>query len=62
MVLRMSNEHADPSANTEAFRAFVRAADDVAPAAPSRTPLIVAGVSVAALIVLIVVVALVLAR
>jgi hypothetical protein len=58
----MSEEHADPSANTEAFRAFARAGDDVPPAARSRTPLVVAGVAVAALILLIVVVAVLLAR
>ena len=42
MVLRMSDNHVDPSGNTEAFRAFTQNTPQE-PAA-SRTPLIVAGV------------------
>jgi hypothetical protein len=43
MVLRMSDNHVDPSGNTEAFRAFTQNAPQE-PAAPTRTPMIVAAV------------------
>jgi hypothetical protein len=41
MVARMSDNSVDPSGNTEAFRAFTNSAAEP-PAAPSRTPLIIA--------------------
>ena len=44
MVLRMSDNHVDPSGNTEAFRAFTQKTPEEA-AVPSKTPLIVAGVA-----------------
>lgn len=43
MVLRMSDNHVDPSGNTEAFRAFTQNPAPEAPAA-SKTPLIIGGV------------------
>jgi hypothetical protein len=43
MVVRMSDNHVDPSGNTEAFRAFTQNAPEEV-AATSKTPLIVAGV------------------
>ncbi len=41
MVVRMSDNHVDPSGNTEAFRAFTQTPQP--PPAKSRTPLIVGG-------------------
>ena len=41
MVLRMSDNHVDPSGNTEAFRAFTQ--NPPQEPAASKTPLIVAG-------------------
>lgn len=37
-----SDNHVDPSGNTEAFRAFTQSAPPE-PAAPSKTPLVIAG-------------------
>jgi hypothetical protein len=50
MVLRMSDNRADPSSNTEAFRAFTETPAPEAPAA-SRTPLIVGGIVVAVVLI-----------
>ena len=50
MVVRMSDNHVDPSGNTEAFRAFTEHATPE-PAPSSRTPMIVAGVLVAVVLV-----------
>ena len=49
MVDRMSDNSVDPSGNTEAFRAFTQATPQEQPA-PSKTPLIVGGVLVAAVL------------
>ncbi len=49
----MSDNSADPSGNTEAFRAFSHAPEE--PPAASKTPLIVGGAVVAALLVALVV-------
>jgi hypothetical protein len=49
----MSDEYADPSGNTQAFRAFVERGDP-APAR-SRLPIILGAAGVAALIILLVV-------
>ncbi|MGS2613595.1 hypothetical protein ACVCAH_03545 [Micromonospora sp. LZ34] len=37
----MPENYTDPSGNTEAFRAFANTPEAEAPAAPSRTPLLV---------------------
>ena len=50
MVLRMSDNHVDPSGNTEAFRAFTESTSPEPPAS-SRTPLIVGGVVVAVVLI-----------
>jgi hypothetical protein len=50
MVVRMSDNHVDPSGNTEAFRAFTHNTPPE-PATTSRTPLIVGGVIVLLVIV-----------
>jgi hypothetical protein len=42
MVVRMSDNHVDPSGNTEAFRAFTQSPQP--PPVKSRTPLIIGGV------------------
>jgi len=49
MVLAMSDNNVDPSGNTEAFRAFTQSPQPEAPA--SKTPLIVAGVVVAVVVI-----------
>ena len=49
MVDRMSDNSVDPSGNTEAFRAFTQATPQEQPA-PSKTPLLVGGVVVAAVL------------
>jgi hypothetical protein len=49
MVLRMSDNHVDPSGNTEAFRAFTQNAPQEQ--AASRTPLIVGGVIAVAIVI-----------
>jgi hypothetical protein len=56
MVLRMSDNSADPSGNTEAFRAFSQSTPQEPATTPSRTPLIigVAAVVVVILVVLII--------
>jgi hypothetical protein len=54
MVVRMSDNSVDPSGNTEAFRAFQTAPAEKA-AAPSKTPLIVAGAVVAVVLIAVVV-------
>jgi hypothetical protein len=58
----MSEERVDPSSNTQAFRAFMEAGEEMQSQERSRTPLIAAGIAVMALIALIVVLALLLAR
>ena len=50
MVLPMSDNHVDPSGNTEAFRAFTKNTPEE-PAA-SKNPLIIAGVVGAVVVVL----------
>jgi hypothetical protein len=50
MVVPMSDNRADPSGNTEAFRAFTEHPSPEAPAA-SKTPLIVGGVVVAVVLI-----------
>lgn len=45
---RMPNEYADPSGNTQAFRAFAQTTEPPAPA-PSRLPLLI-GLGVAAVL------------
>jgi hypothetical protein len=50
MVVRMSDNRADPSGNTEAFRAFTEIPAPQAPAA-SKTPLIVGGIVVAVVLI-----------
>ena len=50
MVVRMPDNTADPSGNTEAFRAFTQSTPQEAPAA-SKTPMIVAGVIVAVIVI-----------
>ncbi|MFB9235356.1 hypothetical protein ACFFWC_07360 [Plantactinospora siamensis] len=47
----MSNPPADPSGNTEAFRAYVHQQPEPATPAPSRRPLIIA-IAVAAVVVI----------
>jgi hypothetical protein len=54
MVMAMSDEYVDPSGNTEAFRSFVQAPAE-SEAAPSRLPLIIGGVVLAAILVVLVV-------
>jgi hypothetical protein len=49
----MSNEYADPSGNTEQFKAFAQAPQEKA-AARSRTPMIIGAVVVAVLVALVV--------
>ncbi len=49
----MSNEYADPSGDTEQFKAFVHAPQEQA--GRSRTPLIIGGVVAVALVALVVV-------
>jgi len=49
MVLAMSDNNVDPSGNTEAFRAFTQSPQPEAPA--SKTPLIIGGVVVAAVLI-----------
>ena len=52
MVLRMSDNSADPSGNTEAFRAFTeRAATEPAAASSSKTPFIVGGIVAAVVLI-----------
>ena len=48
MVSRMSDNPVDPSGNTEAFRAFTNTPPE--PAAASKTPMIVGGVTVALIV------------
>jgi hypothetical protein len=55
MVLRMPDNSVDPSGNTEAFRAFTQSAPQEAPAAASKTPLIIAGAVVAVVVIALVV-------
>jgi hypothetical protein len=50
MVVRMPDNTADPSGNTEAFRAFTQSAPDEAPT-PSRTPLIIGAAAAAVVVV-----------
>jgi hypothetical protein len=50
MVVAMSDNRADPSSNTEAFRAFTDSTSPEPPAA-SKTPLIVGGVVVAVVLI-----------
>ena len=50
MVVRMSDNHVDPSGNTEAFRAFSQNASQE-PATASRTPLIIGAAVVAVLLI-----------
>jgi hypothetical protein len=50
MVVRMSDNRADPSSNTEAFRAFTETPAPEAPAA-SKTPLIIGGIVVAVVLI-----------
>jgi hypothetical protein len=52
MVVRMSDNHVDPSGNTEAFRAFTQGEPEPA---SSRTPLVIGGV-IALLVVIAVIV------
>jgi hypothetical protein len=54
MVERMSDNYADPSGNTEAFRAFTQH-EPPEPAARSKTPLIVAGVAAAVVLLAVIV-------
>ena len=54
MVVPMSDNSADPSGNTQAFRAFTQAAPEEAPAA-SRTPLIIGAAVVAVLLLAVVI-------
>jgi len=51
MVFRMSDNSADPSGNTEAFRAFTQKAPEAPVAAPSKTPLIIGAVAVAVVLI-----------
>lgn len=53
MVVRMSDNHVDPSGNTEAFRAFTQTPQP--PATTSRTPLIVGGVIVLVIIIAVII-------
>ena len=43
--------YVDPSGNTEAFRAFTESAPPEQPPAPAKTPLIIAGVVVAIMLI-----------
>jgi hypothetical protein len=54
MVEPMSDNSADPSGNTEAFRAFTQATPQEPPAA-SKTPLIVGGAVVAVILIALIV-------
>ena len=54
MVLPMSDNHVDPSGNTEAFRAFTHNAPQEPPAA-SKTPLIAGGIAVAVVLIALVI-------
>ncbi|MEU9506932.1 hypothetical protein AB0D32_11700 [Micromonospora sp. NPDC048170] len=47
----MPENHADPSGNTAAFRAFAHTVEPEAPAAASRTPLFVGAAAVAVVLV-----------
>lgn len=47
MVVRMPDNTVDPSGNTEAFRAFTQKTPPEAPAAASKTPLIIGAAVVA---------------
>jgi hypothetical protein len=49
MVSRMPDNTADPSGNTEAFRAFTNTPDE--PESASRTPLIIGGAVLAVVVV-----------
>ena len=53
-VVRMPDNHVDPSGNTEAFRAFTQNAPQE-PAAASRTPLIVGGAIVLVVLIAVIV-------
>jgi hypothetical protein len=53
MVVRMSDNHVDPSGNTEAFRAFTESPQPEP--ASSRTPLIIGGVIVLVIIVAVII-------
>lgn len=55
MVVRMSDNSVDPSGNTEAFRAFQTAPAEQAAPSSSKTPMIVAGVAVAVVLIALVV-------
>jgi hypothetical protein len=50
IVVAMSDNHVDPSGNTEAFRAFTQSAPPEPQTANSRTPLIVAGAAAAVVV------------
>lgn len=54
IVLRMSDNNVDPSANTEAFRAFTHNTAPE-PAAASKTPLIIGVVVVAVVLIALIV-------
>lgn len=54
MVVRMPDNSVDPSGNTEAFKAFTKATPQDQPAA-SKTPLIVGGAVLAALLIALVI-------
>ncbi|HEX5594611.1 MAG TPA: hypothetical protein VFX61_01105 [Micromonosporaceae bacterium] len=45
----MSEQHTDPSGNTQAFRAFVQSEEE-SPQSSAKLPLIIGGVLVAALV------------
>ena len=45
----MSDNHVDPSGNTEAFRAFSRTTPEIA--APSRAPIVIGGVVAAVVLI-----------
>ena len=51
MVVRMSDNSVDPSGNTEAFRAFTDSTPPDPAPAPARTPLLIAGVVVAVVLI-----------
>ena len=53
MVVRMSDNHVDPSGNTEAFRAFTQTPQP--PPAKSRTPLIVGGAIVLVILIAVII-------
>ena len=54
IVVAMSDNHVDPSGNTEAFRAFTQSAPQEPAAAATKSPLIIAAVAAVVILALII--------